>query len=58
MANAVLNFDDLAWGWRLSLRLDNLFDKQYATVASRELQPLLQVPADGRRAALQIQRQF
>ena len=42
----------------LSLRAENLFDRDYATVASRELQPLLQVPADGRRASLQLQREF
>ncbi len=39
-------------------RADNLLDRDYDTVASRELQPLLRVPADGRRAALQLQREF
>lgn len=44
--------------WLLSIRVDNLFDRYSATVASRELQPLLRVPAAGRRANLQLLREF
>ncbi|MES2902445.1 MAG: TonB-dependent receptor [Pseudomonadota bacterium] len=57
LLNGVFNVA-LADGWRVSLRADNLLDRDYDTVASRELQPLLRVPADGRRAALQLQREF
>ena len=55
---AVFNAAQLADGWRASLRIDNLLDRQYGTVASRELQPLKRVPADGRRFAVQLQRDF
>lgn len=56
--NAVLNATRLGDGWRASLRVDNLFDRAYGTVASRELQPLRRVPADGRRVSLQLLRDF
>ncbi|MES2318934.1 MAG: TonB-dependent receptor [Pseudomonadota bacterium] len=55
---AVVNAAHLGDGWRASLRVDNLLDRRYGTVASRELQPLKRVPADGRRFALQLQRDF
>jgi outer membrane receptor protein involved in Fe transport len=55
---AVLNATRLGDGWRASLRIDNLLDKRYGTVASRELQPLKRVPADGRQFAAQLQRDF
>jgi outer membrane receptor protein involved in Fe transport len=52
------NVDKLPGGWRLGLRIDNLFDRDNATVASRELQPLLRVPSNGRHASLQLLREF
>ncbi len=58
LVNAVFNAARLGDGWRASVRIDNLLDRQYGTVASRELQPLLRVPADGRRLALQLLRDF
>ena len=56
--SAVLNAERLGGGWRASLRVDNLLDRAYGTVASRELQPLRQVPAEARRIAVQLQRGF
>ena len=58
LVGAVVNAARLGDGWRASLRVDNLFDRSYATVASRELHPLKRVPADGRRFSLQLQRDF
>jgi outer membrane cobalamin receptor len=58
LLGAVFNATRLGDGWRASLRIDNLLDRQYGTVASRELQPLKRVPADGRHVALQLQRDF
>ncbi len=58
MAGAVLNAARLGDGWRASLRIDNLLDRPYGTIASRELQPLRRVPADGRRFSLQLLREF
>lgn len=56
--DAVFNATRLPDGWRASLRVDNLFDRNYGTVASRELQPLQLVPAAGRRFGVQLQRDF
>ncbi len=56
--NAVLNLAQLGGGWRAALRVDNLTGRANATVASRELQPLKRVPAEGRRVALHLQRDF
>ncbi|MES2296895.1 MAG: TonB-dependent receptor [Pseudomonadota bacterium] len=58
LVNAVFNLPRFGGGWRASLRIDNLLDRQYATVASRELQPLERVPAATRRVSLQIQRDY
>lgn len=58
LLNAALNAHRLADGWQASLRIDNLLDRDYATVASRELHPLRSVPADGRRFSLQLLREF
>ncbi|QYF92160.1 TonB-dependent receptor [Massilia sp. PAMC28688] len=58
LAGAVVNAVRLGDGWRASLRVDNLFDRHYDTVASRELHPLRRVPADGRRFSLQLLREF
>ncbi len=55
---AVFNATQMGEGWHGSLRIDNLLDRRYGTVASRELQPLKRVPADGRRFAVQLQRDF
>lgn len=41
-------------GWRTSLRINNLFDQQTYTVASRELHPLERIPAPGRMMSLQL----
>jgi outer membrane receptor protein involved in Fe transport len=54
----VLNVARIGAGWRLSVRVDNLLDRAYATVASRELHPLKRVPADGRSFSLQLQHDF
>ncbi len=56
--NTALNMNQLGDGWRATLRVDNLTDRANATVASRELQPLQRVPAEGRRFALHLQRDF
>ncbi len=56
--NAVLNLNQLGDGWHAALRVDNLAGRANATVASRELQPLRRVPAEGRRLALHLQREF
>lgn len=58
LVNAVMNATRLGSGWRATLRIDNLLDQDYGTVASRELQPLKRVPADGRHFAVQLQRDF
>ncbi len=58
LVGAVVNAARLGDGWRASLRVDNLLDRDYGTVASRELHPLKRVPADGRRFSLQLQRDF
>jgi outer membrane cobalamin receptor len=58
LMGAVVNAARLGDGWRASLRIDNLLDRHYGTVASRELHPLKRVPADGRRYSLQLQRDF
>ncbi len=44
--------------WRASLRINNLFDRNVYTVASRELQPLERVPAPGRIFSFQIGKDF
>lgn len=56
MLDAALNISRS--NWRISLRADNLFNRQFYTVASRELQPLQLVPADGRHYSLQYQLDF
>jgi outer membrane cobalamin receptor len=58
VANLVINLSNLGDGWRAALRIDNLADHANATVASRELQPLRRVPAEGRRFTLHLQRDF
>lgn len=58
LLGAVFNATRLGDGWRATLRIDNLLDRQYGTVASRELQPLQRVPAEGRHLAVQLQRDF
>jgi iron complex outermembrane receptor protein len=45
-------------GWRLSLRVNNLLNRRYYTVASRELQPLERIPAAPRALSLHVQRTF
>jgi outer membrane receptor protein involved in Fe transport len=56
--SGALNVDNLVERWRASLRADNLLDRHYGTAASRELQPLQRVPADGLRLSLQLHREF
>jgi outer membrane receptor protein involved in Fe transport len=58
LVNAAFNLARLPGGWRAALRVDNLFGRSYATVASRELQPLERVPADGRRIGVQLERSY
>jgi iron complex outermembrane receptor protein len=62
LVNATLNVDQLTGGWRggwhASLRILNLLDRMIYTIASRELQPLERVPADGRRFSLQLRHEF
>lgn len=55
---AAISAPRLGGGWNGSLRIDNLLDRNYSTVASRELQPLRRVPADGRSIAVRLQRDF
>ncbi len=56
--NAVLNAPRLGDGWRATFGIDNLLDRHYATVASRELHPLQRIPAEGRTGYLRLQRDF
>ena len=56
--NAVLNAPRLGGGWSASAGVDNLLNRRFATVASRELQPLRRVPADGRNVVVRLQRDF
>jgi iron complex outermembrane receptor protein len=58
LLNATLNANQTVAGWRASLRINNLLNRPIYTVASRELQPLEQVPAEGRRLSLQLQLDF
>lgn len=58
LVNATINAGRLSGGWRASLRLNNLLNRTIYTVASRELQPLDRVPAEGRRYSLQLQLDF
>lgn len=58
LVNAGLNTARLGNGWRTSLRINNLFDKQTYTVASRELHPIERVPAPGRMISLQLAKDF
>jgi outer membrane receptor protein involved in Fe transport len=58
LLGGVLNLSNLGGGWHASLRIDNLLDRAYSTVASRELQPLQRVPADGRRWCATLRREF
>lgn len=58
LLNATLNAGRLAGGWRASLHINNLLNQESYTVASRELQPLERVPAEGRRVSLQLQLDF
>lgn len=58
MVNAAVYAGRVADGWHLSLRANNLLNKTYYTVASRELQPLERIPAAGRRLSVQLQRDF
>jgi len=56
--NTIVNAPRLGGGWSASAGIDNLLDRRYGTVASRELHPLLRVPADGRTGYLRLQRDF
>lgn len=58
LVNTALNVGRLRGGWHASLRVNNLLNRAIYTVASRELQPLERVPADGRTYALQMRLDF
>jgi outer membrane receptor for ferrienterochelin and colicins len=58
LVNASLSTRQFAGGWRASLRVRNLFDRTIYTIASRELQPLERIPADGRHFSLLLQHEF
>lgn len=58
LVNAALNASQPAGGWRASLRINNLLNRTFYTVASRELQPVERVPADGRTLSLQLQLDY
>ncbi len=58
LVNANVNAGRLNGGWHVSLHINNLLNRAIYTVASRELQPLDRVPADGRRYSLQLQLDF
>lgn len=58
LVNAAVNVGRPAYGWRVSLRINNLLNRAIYTVASHELQPLERVPADGRNFSLQLQLDY
>lgn len=58
LVNAAFNVGRPVQGWRASLRINNLLNRAIYTVASRELQPLERVPADGRNFSLQLQLDY
>lgn len=58
LINGNITAAHLPGGWRASLRLTNLLNRTFYTVASRELQPVERVPAPGRRISLQMQLDF
>jgi outer membrane receptor protein involved in Fe transport len=58
LVNAAFNAGQPASGWRASLRVNNLLNRAIYTVASRELQPVERVPADGRTFSLQLQLDY
>ena len=58
LMNAAFNVGQPAGGWRASVRINNLLDRTIYTVASRELQPLERVLADGRAFSLQVQLDY
>ena len=58
LMNAAINTSLPTGGWRASLRVRNLLNRAVYTIASRELEPLERVPADGRTYSLQLQLDF
>lgn len=58
LVNAAFNIGRPVQGWRASLRINNLLNRTIYTIASRELQPLERVPADGRNFSLQLQLDY
>ena len=58
LVNVSLGNARLGNGWHTSLRVNNLFDRDVYTIASRELKPLERVPAEGRIISLQIGKDF
>jgi len=58
LVHAHLYTEKLGDGWRASLRINNLFDRRYYTVASPELPPLERVPGAGRIVSLQLSKNF
>lgn len=58
LVNASLGNNHLGNGWRASLRINNLFNRQTYTVASREILPVERIPASGRIISLQVGKDF
>lgn len=56
LVNAHLYTDKLGDGWRASLRIHNLFDRRFYTIASPELPPLNLVPGAGRILSFQLSK--
>jgi outer membrane receptor protein involved in Fe transport len=58
LVHAHLYADKLGDGWRASLRINNLFDRRYYSVASPELPPLNLVPGTGRMVSFHLSKDF
>lgn len=58
LVHAHLYTDKLGDGWRASLRVNNLFDRRFYTIASPELPPLNLVPGAGRILSFQLSKNF
>ena len=58
LLNATISSNELADGWRLSLRVNNLLNETAYTIASRELLPVERVPSDTRTFSLLASKTF
>lgn len=58
LVHAHLYTEKLGDGWGASLRITNLFDRRFYTIASPELPPLNLVPGAGRIVSFQLSKNF